>query len=383
MSDQIRVAVLGMGSVARAVHLPILTRRTDKFEIAAICDLSLDSVNVAGDRFGIEQRFDDLDTMLDSVDVDALMVLTSGSHTGQVLAGLRRDLPVFCEKPVAYTLRETDLIDAELAGRSDRLMIGYMKIYDPAVVQAKKLLTGRRARAIEVVVLHPSSESQLATSELDPISIALPSTIARRLEGESNDLATEALGDAADSLGQLYTGVLLGSLVHDLAVLRFLGVEMSHIDFAERWPPGSSNFSVAVHGRSMGTQPNGDDLRVSMNWHLLPDYPLYREEIRWHDDSGSIELSFPSPYLLRVPTKLISSASKGSGLAATSYQSHVGAFEEEMLAFHHMVTMGVQPADGLFEGRSDIRTCQQIVAKIAEKEDLSLGGESLKSTKSE
>ena len=34
----IRVGVAGLGAVAQAVHLPLLARHADEFEIAAICE---------------------------------------------------------------------------------------------------------------------------------------------------------------------------------------------------------------------------------------------------------------------------------------------------------------------------------------------------------
>ena len=49
-----------------------------------------------------------------------------------------------------------------------------MKLYDPAVREARRILddpaapVGRELRAVEVTVLHPSSESQLAFAHLLP-----------------------------------------------------------------------------------------------------------------------------------------------------------------------------------------------------------------------
>lgn len=375
MPNRIRLAVVGLGAVARAVHLPNLTRRSDKFTISGICDLSPEAVATAGDRFGIAERFDHLDTMLDSTDPDALAVLSSGSHTDAILSGLKRDLPVFCEKPAAYTLREAESITAALSGRENMLMIGYMKIHDPAVIKARKLLVGRTARAIEVLVLHPATEAQLLTSELDAQPTPLPQAVAERLQHAAGDMAREALGEAATDLGSLYTNVLLGSLVHDLAVLRTLGVEIARIDHADRWPRDSAATSVVVHARSPGTKKGAEDVRVSLQWHYLPEYPSYREEIRWHDENGSVELVFPSPYLLRVPTELRTSEGVEHGADFRTFRSHVGAFEEQMLAFHRMVTNGAPPPNGILEGIKDIRTCQRIAAKLAEREGLELGGE--------
>jgi predicted dehydrogenase len=373
MTERLRVAVVGLGAVARAIHLPIMSRRSDCFEIVGICDLSRGAVTAAGERFAVtaERRFTALDHMLDIVRADALVVLTSGSHTAAALAGLDRELAVLCEKPLAMTQREADLLAAAIGDHTDRLMLAYMKLYDPAVRRAVDLVATRpRPRAVDVTVLHPSGSAQLMTSELGPgVFDDVPSqSLAELLEGQ-HALEVEALGEAAATLGSLYSGVLLGSVVHDLAVLRALGVGIAVIDHADRWPAWTVPASLMFHGRTAG------DVRVTVSWHYLEEYPTYREQVRWHDEQGSVELEFPSPYVLRAPTALRQITTATGGTGDHRFASHVEAFEEELLAFHAMVTQSIAPAAGVPEGRADIVTCQRIAAVLARNERLAIGGE--------
>lgn len=373
MADQIRVGVVGAGSVARAVHLPLLTKRRDLFSIAALCDLSPAALELAGDRFGVPAgaRFPTVEQLLANAGVDALVVLTSGSHAPVAIEALTHGLAVFSEKPLAYTLAEIEAIGEAIGGRSDRLMVGYMKQYDPAVVQAASLTPDRpRPRSVEVTVLHPSTPSQLAVSEMGPPTPTDTSAAdASRLAADNRELEKQALGAAADSLGPLYSGILLGSLVHDLAVMRSLGVTIETIDHAERWPADTFPPSFSVLGRS------ADGVRISMRWHYLEDYPAYREEVRWHDADGSVELVFPSPYLLHVPTDLIVTSASGEGADRKLFRSPVEAFDEELVAFHAMVTEGRTPLSGVDASRQDVITCQQIAVSLADAEGLTLGGE--------
>lgn len=372
MTDQLRLAVVGMGAVARAVHLPILTRRSDRFVVVGLCDLVAEAVEVAGDRFGIPEtaRFTDLEEMLDTVEAEALAVLSSGSHTPEILSGLARELPVFCEKPLAYTRREAaDIADA-LSGRSNLLMVGYMKAHDPAVIRAGEVARERpRPRSVEVTVLHPSAGSQLAHSEIDPNRVDPPDEVADRLTRSARALEREALGPAADQIGPVYSELLLGSLVHDLAVLRTVGLRLDRVDRVERWPAGIHPPSVAVLGAT------ADDVRISMRWHYLARHPAYREEIRWHDEEGTIELTFPAPYLLRAPTVLRVTSGDGTGVHERISRSTVEAFEEELVVFHDMATTGAPPPNGFDEGLDDIMICQQMAVRLAESEGLAVGGE--------
>src|SRR3954447_2371205 len=51
--DRIRVGVAGLGAVAQAVHLPLLARHEDVFEIAAIADLSPSLRTALGERYRV------------------------------------------------------------------------------------------------------------------------------------------------------------------------------------------------------------------------------------------------------------------------------------------------------------------------------------------
>ena len=366
------MAVVGLGAVARAVHLPILKKIQDHFEVAAICDISPVTLSHCGERFGIgpDQRFSDLEEMLESVETEALMVLTSGSHSREVLSGLRSGLTVFSEKPLAYTAREAKEIGDALSGSGDRLMVGYMKLYDPAVQAAVELVRERGpARVVDVTVLHPSAGAQLANTDFSPVGSAPAPDAARAVAAEERELEREALGEAAEQIGSIYSGVMLGSIVHDLAVMRALGIELDEIDQVHRWPQDARLPSLSVAARtSEGTM-------VNIGWHYLDGYPEYREEIRWHDSHGSLELTFPTPYRLHAPTFLDVRSVAGTIVEETRRHSPVEAFEQQLLAFHAMARGGVPPKAGYAEGAADIVTCQRMATRLAETEKLVVGGE--------
>ena len=241
-------------------------------------------------RLGTAGRFRSGEELLDSGLVDAVLVLTSGSH-GQVAgAALGRELPTLCEKPLAYTLAEADSLERPSANEGSPLQLGYMKLYDPAVRRAHRgwprpgrSCGGGGDRPA------PSGSSQLAHANLEPPPSDVPASTLAALSQETSQLQEQALGrEAPAELRQLYTEVLLGSLVHDLAVVRLLAGELERVDHTDLWPEGSWS-SVAADGVLAG------DVRVSLRWHYLDRYPAYREEVRLHREQGSIALTFPSP----------------------------------------------------------------------------------------
>lgn len=204
---------------------------------------------------------------------------------------------------------------------------------------------------------------------MGPETDEVPTWLAESLAADNRELEKQALGAAADALGSLYSGVLLGSVVHDLAVMRTLGVKLDVVDRAERWPAEAFPPSVSVQGRS------AEGVSVSIRWHYLESYPQYREEVRWHDNEGSVELVFPSPYLLHAPTELMVRSGTTEGTYEERFQSPVDAFDEELKAFHAMVTAGEPPRSGVAEGAEEVVTCLKIAGRLAAEESVTLGGE--------
>jgi myo-inositol 2-dehydrogenase / D-chiro-inositol 1-dehydrogenase len=371
--ERVRLAILGLGAVAQAVHLPLLDRLADRFSISAIADLSPSLVAAIGDRYRVPEsaRFDGLDGLLTADGIDGLLVLTSGSHGSAVIAGLDRGWAVFAEKPLAWTLAEADAIAERLAADPSRkLQLGYMKLYDPAVVRG---VAAARAglgpvRSIEVTVLHPSDQRQLSHARLLPPPTDVPAATLDSIRNEADRLRTLAVGSSGDE-ARLYSDIVLGSIVHDLALIRAFASDPTRIDLVDTWPAGGWPPSVAIAGRLEG------EARFAVRWHFLSDYAAYREEVRVVYEAATIELEFPSPYLLHAPTRLRITELEGDARRDRRYTSVGEAFEGELLAFHSLVTTGRQPLAGLPEGRTDIITSQRIAARYAVQLGLPINGE--------
>src|SRR5438874_5773803 len=114
------------------MHLHYLRELRHQFEIAALCDLSRTVVDSVGEAYGVERRFTDWTALLE-VTLDAVLVLTTGSHEPMAIAAAQARRHVFIEKPIALTEAEGRAIIAAGKKAGERLMVGYMKRYDPAV----------------------------------------------------------------------------------------------------------------------------------------------------------------------------------------------------------------------------------------------------------
>jgi predicted dehydrogenase len=308
--------------------------------------------------------------LLKEPEVEAIVLATPHSlHVEQIIACAKAGKPVFCEKPLAYTKREMVEIEKALKSSGKQLMIGYMKTFDNAVIAARNAIKSR-PKTVDVLVLHPSGDSQLVTSELSVDMPASPAALNGIFSKIKIETQQEALGEAAaKSFGDLYTDLVLGSVIHEFSVLRALNVHITEVDFVDRWPSPGQSEAIIIHART------ADGVRVTIRWFYLDQYPAYQEEIRWVNEEEGHHLIFPSPYILRIPTQLISTRRRGIDHEVTRTNSYSASFENELVAFHNLVLTGKQEYDPIADGYEDLAIAQMIAKKSAEREGTQRGGD--------
>ncbi|WP_158564307.1 Gfo/Idh/MocA family protein [Jiangella anatolica] len=374
MTDRVRLAVAGLGAVAQSVHLPLIARRWDLFDLVAVCDLAPSLRTAIGEQYAVpaEHRYADAGTMIEQSGADGVVLLTSGSHGDVALRALRAGVSVFCEKPLTYTVAEADaLAAAERDLGRPALLLAYMKEHDEAVWQLRERLEGiDDVRTVEIEVLHPTGASQLAFANLRPAPHDVDTDALSRLAADSSQLLDTALGaGTSPRLRELYANVVLGSIVHDTSLLRAVFGGLTTVDGARVWPDGADEGawtarSVEVTGELPGA------VRARMSWHYLPAYPAYTETLTVHHGRGTLKVTFGTPYVLNNPTRLEVVEAPPAGTAAggevrSVFTSTGESFENELADFHRMVTEGHAPRAGIAEGRADIVTSQRIIRLLA------------------
>ena len=367
---RVRIGVVGLGAVTQSVHLPLLLRRWAEFQVVAVADLSAERAAQVAERYGITGVFTSTADLLaahrdGTCPVDAVLVATSGTHGADALAVAEAGLPVFCEKPLALAEAEIDRLEAARA----RVQLGYMKEYDPATAELARILDGTRVRAVTVEILHPSAERQLRFANLLPPPTDVGTDQLADAGGPTRAALDTAVGaGTAQQWRELYANVVIGSIVHDISLLRHLGHPVADVQTAHRWAaedgdPGSVEVSGTLAGGA----------RWHLGWHYLPGYPDYRETLTFHHDTGSASLTFGVPYLLNAATVLTVVTAADDGQSRAEYRwPQQEAFENELLAFYSFVTTDGTPHAQTAQGRADLVVAQQILARLSGG---SVGGE--------
>lgn len=363
MTDEapLRVGVIGCGTVAQIMHLPYLASLPERFAIAAVSDLSPGLVDLIGRKYGVPEghRYTDHRGLLDA-DVDAVLVLTGGSHAPQVLAALDAGKHVLVEKPLCLTLREADEIQAAAARAGRTVMVAYMKRYDPGFRHGQRLVRDLTdPRYVQINTLHPSEDQYIdihGVRRFDDV----PADVLARERAAYEAVLDEAVGDIGDALRFVYYDVFLGSMVHDVNALRALVGEPEEVLFTEVWPADSTTPSVTTVLRHPG------DLRTTYTWTYLSELRDYVEELAVMAPGGRVRIQFPSPFLKHWPTPVVSQRMiEGAMVESRVQASYAEAFREELCAFHDCVTGGGPPLTDVADARADIALLQRMLAAFA------------------
>jgi predicted dehydrogenase len=219
----LRTGVIGLGEVAQVIHLPVLQSLPEMYEVRAVCDISPTLVKVVGDRYGVPGRYATAKEMLGAEKLDCVLVLNSDEyHAEAVTEALARDVHVMVEKPMCLNVREAhEIIDArDRSGAT--VMVGYMRRFAPAFLEAKEKVAsmGRinYARVHDII-----GRNQLIVAQTSTVD--RPSDVPQRLVEERWDrgrsLVLEALGPVPDELSNAYR-LLCGLGSHDLSAMREL-----------------------------------------------------------------------------------------------------------------------------------------------------------------
>jgi inositol 2-dehydrogenase len=136
----VRIGVIGLGRIGH-FYAEAVAALGGSTQLAAIVEPN-DNVRArVQQRFGVEHAYPDVAGALDRAALDGVIVATSTSaHAQVVMAVAERGKPIFCEKPLALTVTETEAVLEVVQRTGVLLQMGFMRRFDAAHVQAKQAI---------------------------------------------------------------------------------------------------------------------------------------------------------------------------------------------------------------------------------------------------
>ncbi len=371
---QIRIGLVGLGLIAQAIHIPRLQAEADRFAITHVCDLSPSLARAIADALpGSPRASTDAQAVFDDPNVDAVLILSAGTHAAASLAALQAGKHVLAEKPLCTTTAEADTLAAAAQQAGRVLQVGYMKMHDPLIAPARAALStlGQPAR-VRMNILHPDHDLQTAHLSVLRFGDVDPSLIERARAAQAASVR-DAVGDVPEGLTGLYGGVLLGSLVHQLSVLRALGVGLpTQIVYAESdsGSPAPGLSHVLVLGRL------ASGARLEISWNGLGAYPAYVEDTEVLAEAAGLRLRLASPYAPGPPPGLRVYRNGTSGRVSEDHEP-IGpdGLHRQLIAFHEAIVAGGPVLADAAGAKADLECLQSIVAVVAARQGVTVGGE--------
>lgn len=349
-TPRVRIGLIGCGVIAQVMHLHYLAELSDQFEIAAVCDISLDLARACARRYQVPVATADWRDLLDQP-LDAVMVLTPGSHAPIAVAAAEAGKHVFIEKPLAFSVAEAETVLAAAARTGVTMLVGYNKRYDPAFEQLQaEMARLRDIRLARVTTYESPFEPYVAHYPLLR-GAPPPAPILEALQRETAERLEAAIGGDAETQ-RLYHAVLLDSMVHELNAVRALLGEPDSLDHAD----------LGRHGATLALRFG--ETRAVLTWIDLPGFARYGMEFAVFAPERRLKLTFPSPYLRNAAAELADE----QGIAGTtqtsvhqSLLSYQSSFKAELLHFHGCVTRGDAPRTPPADALRDIAFCRAII----------------------
>ena len=349
---KLRVGIVGCGQIAQIMHLPYL-KELAQFEIGAVCDISAKVVNTVGEWYGVNKRYVDYRELIAQSDLDIVAILTM-DHGDIAEAAAEAGKHLFVEKPFCFDPAEGYRVVSAVKRNGVKLMVGYMKRYDPGYVYGME-----RMRAMEDVRLIRVHDFAGDFAVHEPLyTLVTGDDIPQNLldEGAASIAAKSAaaLGTSHAHLSDLYNMLLMLSS-HDLAILRGAFGAPAGVLFSDAISP-SELLSVLDYGHQR---------RCVFEAGVWPDYLWWDEQLTAYGKKETISITFPNPYVKYAPTAVtILENDEGVPVRKEIPASNEEAFRLEWLHFYACIQQDLEVRTTGADATADVELAVEMIRAI-------------------
>jgi predicted dehydrogenase len=136
--EDVRVGIVGVGVGARYAAA---FQRQAHTEVVALCASTENNLKSVATKLGIEEIYTDIGTMIDSCDLDLIVIATPNDlHHHMTLRAVSAGVHVMCDKPLAMNAKEGYEMWSQAEARPVRHMVPFWWLFLPAFVRAHELI---------------------------------------------------------------------------------------------------------------------------------------------------------------------------------------------------------------------------------------------------
>ncbi len=354
---RVRIGVVGLGEVAQITHLPILQALSDRYEIAALCDISRELLEAMGERYGVGSLYTDFRELARHPDLDAVLVANSDEyHTDCVLAALGAGRHVLVEKPMCLTTREAEEIARARDSSGRSVMVGYMRRFAPAFLEAvERVRELGRINYVRVRDLIGANSLIIEQTSAVLRPGDLPESALRERTERGQRMVREELGEVPPEVARAYRQ-LCGLGCHDLSAMRELIGFPERVVSATQWNGGRFIAAIFEYDGYCAVFETGVDSQRRFDAH-----------IEVYGETESVRVQYDTPYIRHLPTTLHSFRTEGDSYEeAVARPTFKDPYTCELETFHEVVVGRACPKTTPEDFIEDLRLFGMIVEKLRE-----------------
>ena len=146
---RLRIGVIGLGRLG--YHHAMNVTKSQRAILSAVSDPFPEALKRAVDNFDVP-GYADYKEMIARDDVDAIVVATpTKTHYDVLMDCIETKKPIFVEKPITFTVEESEAIMKAVEEKNVFLQVGFMRRFDPGHVAAKEaIVSGKCGKPIYI-----------------------------------------------------------------------------------------------------------------------------------------------------------------------------------------------------------------------------------------
>ena len=142
--NKLKIGIVGLGSIAKQVHLPALSTFADA-EIVAAAEKDAHTGEVVGRKWKIPKIYSSFSEMYEDCSLDAVFIcLPNFLHVPAIQEALNHGMHVFCEKPMGLSSADAQALVLSAKNNNCILAVGYNQRMNKNYREAREIVASRR-----------------------------------------------------------------------------------------------------------------------------------------------------------------------------------------------------------------------------------------------
>lgn len=129
MRDIVSLGIIGAGRIGK-MHAENIANYAN-VKLKSISDIYIDHIKDWASELGVEKVLTDYRDVINDEEIDAIFVCSSTStHAEIIIAAAKKGKHIFCEKPISFSLTETQEILQVVKKYNVKLQVGFNRRFD-------------------------------------------------------------------------------------------------------------------------------------------------------------------------------------------------------------------------------------------------------------